>query len=192
MALSVPAVAASEVCYRLRMSRTVKTFSALLAALVLIRALNAASAATPLHCTAPQNRYFDFWIGPWQVRNYAGKVEGTNSITREYGQCVLQEHFRSDDGSSYGSSFSFFDGDDGKWHYVWVDNLGAFEIFTGNMIGQSMVMTGWTTTPSHRRALERMTWTPLRNGRVRQFWQGSTDGGRAWQTISDVYYWRSR
>jgi hypothetical protein len=146
--------------------------------------------ATPAgHCTAPQGHQFDFWIGSYLVRNAAGKLEGTDTIERAYGGCALQEHFRAADGSSYGSSFSFFDSDDMKWHYVWVDNLGAFEIFSGGLNGGSMVLFGLTRSTGNRRVEERMTWTPLPGHRIRQLWQYSLDGGAVWRTMSDVYYW---
>jgi hypothetical protein len=146
------------------------------------------AAPVPLHCTALENRQFDFWVGNWQVRNHAGTFEGSDRVTREYGNCTLQEHFRSDDGTSFGSSFSFFNAADNRWHYTWVDNLGAFELFSGGREGRSMILEGWTATPSHKHVLERMTWTPVAGGHVRQLWQGSLDG-KHWLTLSDVYYW---
>jgi len=151
-----------------------------------------AGASPPLHCTAAEHRQFDFWIGSWEVRNGAGKLEGTDRVTREYGDCVIQEHFRSDDGSSYGASFAFFNAPDKKWHYTWVDNLGAYELFAGTLVNKSMVFTGSTSTPTHPHVLERMTWTPLSNGRVRQLWLASINGGKSWITLSDVYYWPKR
>jgi hypothetical protein len=148
----------------------------------------AAAAAASLHCTVPQNRQFDFWLGSWTVRNYARALEGTDTVTREYGACVIQEVFRASDGSSYGSSFSFYDPSDARWHYTWVDNLGAFERFSGGRVGSSMVMSGTVRTRKGAMAQERMTWTPIGGGRLRQLWQVSVDGAH-WKTISDVYYW---
>lgn len=140
------------------------------------------------HCNDKRARQFDFWLGSYNVRNYAGKLEGTDTIVRSYGNCVVQERFASSDGQSFGSSFSFFDEPSQQWHYVWVDNLGAFELFSGGRIGPSMRMTGWTHSGRSTRE-ERMTWTPLSRGRIRQLWEASLDSGLHWQTLSDVYYW---
>ncbi len=141
------------------------------------------------HCIDPRSRQFDFWLGSFRVRNYAGQLEGRDSITRAYGDCVIQERFWSSDGASFGSSFSFFDARTQEWHYVWVDNLGAFEMYSGGRIGKSMVLEGQTRSKLGAIRLERMTWEPIGRGRVRQLWQTSNDSGKQWHTISDVYYW---
>jgi hypothetical protein len=38
--------------------------------------------------------------------------------------------------------------------------------------------------------VQRITWTPLPDGRVRQHWESTTDGGRTWSTVFDGYYTR--
>jgi hypothetical protein len=38
----------------------------------------------------------------------------------------------------------------------------------------------------------RITWTPLPDGRVRQLWEVSSDGGSSWAVSFDGYYERSK
>ena len=37
-------------------------------------------------------------------------------------------------------------------------------------------------------ALQRIGWTPLHDGRVRQHWETSNDTGKTWTTAFDGYY----
>jgi hypothetical protein len=39
-------------------------------------------------------------------------------------------------------------------------------------------------------ARQRITWTPLGGGRVRQLWESSTDGGKTWSVAFDGLYVR--
>jgi hypothetical protein len=40
--------------------------------------------------------------------------------------------------------------------------------------------------------LQRIAWTPLPDGRVRQLWEASNDGGKAWATVFDGYYSKAK
>lgn len=42
-----------------------------------------------------------------------------------------------------------------------------------------------------RKVLDRITWTPQEDGRVRQHWQMTNDGGKTWQVLFDGYYTRN-
>ena len=169
-----------------------KTFVLALALILIAGGVRSrVGASIPPPCSAPQSHELDFWVGDWDVRNPAGKVEGTDRITREFAGCVLEEHFLSDDRASYGSSFAFYDELHGQWHYTWVDNLGAFELLDGRRVGNSLVLSGWHIGRVHKHVVDRIAWTPLQR-KVRQLWQASADGGRTWQTVTDVYYWPRR
>jgi hypothetical protein len=52
-----------------------------------------------------------------------------------------------------------------------------------------MEMTGERDTPQGRVA-DRITWTPLPDGRVRQEWNISRDGGKTWQQVFLGFYAR--
>ncbi len=57
-------------------------------------------------------------------------------------------------------------------------------LLEGGMKGKSMVLA--TTADPLR--VNRITWTPLDYGRIRQHWESTTDGGRTWSTVFDGYY----
>jgi len=153
---------------------------------------HAASArATP--CSAPEYRQFDFWLGDWEVTNPAGKVAGHNHVTREYGGCVLQEHWAGT-GGSLGSSFNIYDPVRKVWHQTWVDNTGTLLELEGGLKDGSMVLSGEQVQADGKDLLNRITWTPIQVGgdrKVRQLWETSADGGKTWAVAFDGLYAKS-
>ena len=145
-----------------------------------------AAPAQPAPCSAPEYRQFDFWLGDWDVTNPAGKAAGHNHITSEYGGCVLQEHWTGA-GGSVGSSFNIYDPVRKVWHQTWVDNAGTLLEIEGGLKDGSMVMSGEQLQPDGKKLLNRITWTP-KDGKVRQFWETSADGGKTWQVSFDGLY----
>jgi hypothetical protein len=148
-----------------------------------------AAPAQPAPCSAAEYRQFDFWLGDWDVTNPAGKPAGHNHVTSEYGGCVLQEHW-SGNGGSLGSSFNIYDPVRKVWHQTWVDNIGTLLEIEGGLKDGSMVMSGEQQQADGKKLLHRITWTP-KDGKVRQFWQTSTDGGKTWVTAFDGLYSKS-
>ncbi len=139
-------------------------------------------------CSATERRQFDFWLGSWRVADASGKAQGTNEVTSEYGGCALQEHWKGVDGSE-GSSFNSYIPGRKQWHQTWVDNGGTTLLLFGGLNGESMVMSGARVNPrTHATVLDRITWTPMKDGRVRQHWQQSPDSGKHWTDIFDGYY----
>ena len=47
-------------------------------------------------------------------------------------------------------------------------------------------MTGLNTFADGRRGLQRMTWSMLPDGRLRQFWEISSKDGKVWETLFDA------
>lgn len=137
-------------------------------------------------CTAPEYRQFDFWIGEWEVRNPAGQLAGTNTITREYEGCLLVERWEGAGGGA-GTSQNFYHKGDGRWHQNWIDSQanGPLWLVGGLDDDGSMVMTDVDPTNS---PLSRITWTPNPDGSVRQHWEQSSDGGETWGTVFDGLY----
>jgi len=155
--------------------------------LILAAALPLASLhAAPAPCSTPEYAQFDFWLGDWDVTNPAGKPAGHNHVTKEYGGCVLQEHWTGA-GGSVGSSFNIYDPVRKLWHQTWVDNGGTLLEIEGGLKDGSMVMTGEQLQPDGKKLLNRITWTP-KDGKVRQFWETSADGRRTWQVSFDGLY----
>jgi len=172
------------------------TRSHLPAALLLCAVVILASAGTLLAqakpgCAAPEYHQFDFWIGDWTVTDPHGNAAGTNRIERILDGCVLQEHWLGAKGGG-GTSLNMWDATDGRWHQVWMDVSGGMLQLRGKLEGSSMVMSGEHPTRGGAGGVtvERITWTPLAGGNVRQLWESSGDGGATWTTQFDGTYVR--
>jgi len=139
----------------------------------------------------PQNRQFDFWAGSWEVTDQAGdKTYGNNTISIEEGGCLLRERWQGTGGSS-GSSLNYYDPRDGMWHQLWVDKNASIITIAGKLEDGSMVLTGNIYYLAEKRQADfRGTWTPLPDGRVRQFFE-ERDAEGVWQPWFDGYYRRS-
>jgi hypothetical protein len=147
----------------------------------------AAPTPAPKPCTAPAYREFDFWLGSWDVTNPAGKTAGTNRITGILGGCALREEWTGAGGSS-GTSLNVYDADAKRWRQTWVDDRGGVLLLSGGIRKGKMVLEGDTPAPGGATVRQRITWTPLSGGRVRQFWDSSADGGKTWKTEFDGIY----
>ena len=137
-------------------------------------------------CNTPEFRQFDFWLGDWDVE--AASTPGTkshNQITRAYDGCTLREEYTTPYGYA-GTSLNFYDAPRKVWHQTWIDNQGGGLMLEGGMQGTSMVLQS-TTDPVN---VQRVTWTPLADGSVRQHWESTTDGGKTWTTAFDGRYTR--
>lgn len=149
----------------------------------------ASPAPPPKPCSAEIHRQFDFWIGEWDVVNAAGKFAGTNRIER-VGDCFLQESWASAAGGYTGRSLNSV-GSDGKWHQTWTDTGGLRLDLAGGLQDDAMVLEGETPSRDPKNpapTLNRITWSRLAGGVVRQHWETSTDGGKTWATAFDGMY----
>ena len=144
------------------------------------------SAQQTSSCTATEHRQFDFWLGNWDVKGPKGNVVGTNSITSEFGGCVLQEHWTNSQGSR-GSSFNIFSSQDHLWHQAWVDDGGTFLNLIGEFKDGKMVLMDDAPVITNR-----ITWNLVDGDkdRVRQHWEQTQDGGKTWTTAFDGLYVR--
>jgi hypothetical protein len=148
----------------------------------------AAPAAGP--CTGSKFREFDFWIGRWTVLRPDGQPAGTNLITSEEGGCAIVEQWTSANGGT-GQSLNFYDPAAGSWRQVWV-GLGLVLMMDGGLVDGAMVLEGRLQYLGTGRVTRlRGVWTPLPDGRVRQQFHESDDGGRTWKPWFDGYYSRT-
>jgi len=145
--------------------------------------------AAPPPCASPRHREFDFWIGTWDVTGPSGKFAGTNRIEPADGGCVLVESWSSAGGGYTGRSLNSVGGD-GRWHQTWVDSSGLRLDLVGGLVEGRMVLEGDTpaTAPGGPPVKNRITWTPQRDGDVRQHWETSQDGGKTYATAFDGLY----
>lgn len=137
-------------------------------------------------CEAPAHRQFDFWLGSWEVVTPDGRLAGHNTITVEYGGCVLHERYTTPTGYT-GESLNAYDSGRGIWHQTWVDNAGTLLLLEGGLDGADMVLEGSVTDAQGSVTRHRIRWTPNADGTVRQHWQ-SADASGDWQTLFDGLY----
>ncbi len=133
---------------------------------------------------------FDFWLGKWDVHVASGQQAGYNEITRAERGCVLLEDWSNVSGGG-GGSINYVDKITGDWVQVWNDASGSQINIRGGLTDEGMLLVGTlhsvgtgVTTPF------RGLWTPLPDGRVRQFFEQSNDGGETWVSWFDGYYTR--
>ncbi len=141
--------------------------------------------------TRPEYRQFDFWVGEWDVTNPRGQQAGVNSVQLILGDCVVFENWTGA-GGGHGKSFNVYNAAKGKWQQTWVDNSGGVLELLGEYKDDQMRFTGETVGRGGAKTLERLTFTKLGDGRVRQFWEQSTDGGKTWTVAFDGTYVRKK
>jgi hypothetical protein len=134
---------------------------------------------------------FDFWVGEWEVATADGAVVGNNFITKEPGGCVLVERWTSL-GQSSGISLNFFDPTTSSWRQVWVGSGGSLIDIVGGLEEEDMVLEGTITyAASQITARFRGRWSPLADGRVRQYFEQFNTQADAWQPWFEGFYRRT-
>ena len=133
---------------------------------------------------------FDFWIGKWDVYLANGAQAGSNIIEPVERGCALTEHWTSVNGGT-GMSVNYLDKSTDEWVQVWNAEGGSQIVIRGGLTDDGMAMAGYisyvgngTTAPF------RALWTPLPDGRVRQYFEQSNDGGNTWVPWFEGFYTR--
>lgn len=139
----------------------------------------ATPSATPA-CLAPEFRQFDFWLGKWKVTNPKGVQVGTSEISRVSQGCAVREQWTASDGTG-GTSLNYYDESDHEWHQDWVGGDGTILHLHGGLEKGVMLLANVMKT-SKGTYRNRITYTPLTGGKVKQQWDISTDEGVTWQT----------
>lgn len=135
-------------------------------------------------------REFDLWVGDWIVRDGEGRVLGENAITREQNGCVLLEQWRGTPGGT-GMSINYLDKITDEWVQIWHAASGYQINIRGGLTGEGMLLRGTIHYISTgKTAPFRGLWTPLPDGRVRQFFEQSNDHGETWQRWFEGFYSR--
>lgn len=163
----------------------------LMLVLALSLGLNATAFAQtpPLACESPQHRQFDFWLGEWDVDGgQDGKTPvGKSTISKVAKGCALHENWRSAQGGN-GQSLNAYDAASGQWNQFWIGADGVILRLAGGLQGGAMVLQGSLPMPGGKTQLQRITWTPLPDGRVSQRWDVSDDAGTTWQVSFLGFY----
>ena len=133
---------------------------------------------------------FDFWVGAWDVHVASGEYAGSNVIERAQRGCVLIEHWTSAGGGG-GMSINYLDKISGEWVQVWNDANGSQIHIRGGLTDDGMLLEGTIHYVARgNTAAFRGLWTPLPDGRVRQFFEQSNDDGETWSPWFEGFYSR--
>ena len=110
---------------------------------------------------------------------------GQSRIERILGDCVVLENWK---GTSEGKSWNTWNPARKRWEQSWVDSSASPVFFTGQLENGVMVYHSDQPQPDGKPYERRLTFTPLPGKRVRQFSQGTADGGKTWSTEYDLIY----
>ncbi len=131
-------------------------------------------------CSAPEHSQFDFWLGEWRVTDESGTFQGTNRIEKILDGCAVQESWTGAKGTR-GQSYNIYARGRGQWHQTWVDSNGTLLVLDGGFVNGRMVLRGSTPARDGKGTVEHeISWQALADGRVRQHWRISRDGGATW------------
>jgi hypothetical protein len=142
----------------------------------------------------PEFRQLDFWVGEWDVLGAAGQRVGTSRVERILNDCVLFETYTAAPGSStspnyVGQAFHFFDVNASHWVQHYIDTVAGPSDWTGDLRdGALRYAREGPFGPSHVDVKQRMTFSPLPDGKVRQLLEQSIDGGKTWRAGFDGTY----
>ena len=149
--------------------------------------------ADPCHAR-PEFRQFVFWVGEWDVLGASGRRVGGSRVERVLGNCALMETYTAAPGSSavpnyVGQAFHFFDTTAGRWVQHYIDTAGTPWDWTGEFKDGAMRYTReGPFGPSNMPIKQRMTFSSLPEGKVRQLFEQSIDGGATWRAGFDGTY----
>lgn len=133
---------------------------------------------------------FDFWVGTWDVHIANGTFAGNNTIARDQRGCVLIENWKSARGGT-GMSINYVDKTTDEWVQIWNDASGSQISIRGGLTEDGMKLVGTIHYVANDTTLPfRGLWTALPDGRVRQFFEQSTDNGETWTPWFEGFYTR--
>ena len=133
-------------------------------------------------------RSFDFWIGDWIVYNWGtDKIAGYNIIEPIIDSFALRETYYTPGNKYKGTSTNKYNPSIKKWEQFWVDNSGLTLHLQGNLAKDKMILIGSRISPTGS-VLDKIAWTNIGDGTVRQEWFTSTDAGDNWNKIFDGHY----
>ena len=138
-------------------------------------------------CNDKNYRAFDFWLGEWDVRAAnASSTAAINAISSTHDGCAILEQYQA--GDFTGMSINFYDAARKTWHQTWIANNGSPLYLEGGPQGTgTMILSDKGLPGATEDTINRITWTLLDDGRVRQHWQNSNDE-KIWATVFDGYY----
>ena len=133
---------------------------------------------------------FDFWLGEWDVHIANGTLAGTNKIEKTQAGCALVENWLGAAGNP-GMSINYFDVASNEWVQV-SSSAGGIQIdIRGGLTDDGMLLDGQINYVSNgKSAAFRGLWTPLPDGRVRQFFEQYDEDSDSWAPWFEGFYTR--
>jgi len=143
-------------------------------------------------CVSAEYRTLDFWVGDWIAQDEQGQPIGTNRITRdEYGQCVISEHFRMNDGSMVGHSVSTYRPGLKQWRQNWVDDQGGyFDLVGGPVTAADHIFVFENNRVTDAQPYLRMIWQDVKPDSFIWRWQKRAKPDEAWTDSWVIHYRR--
>ena len=138
-------------------------------------------------CDAPEYRQFDFWVGEWAVHNPKGQQVGTNRIEKVEHGCAIVENWTNARGVT-GRSINVYRPATRTWTQAWAGSDGGTLILEGRFTAGKMILEGKSLGAKSEPLRDRVTWSQLPDGKLRQFWEQSADEGKTWTVAFDGIY----
>ncbi|MFI5211547.1 MAG: hypothetical protein ACHQIH_01580 [Ignavibacteria bacterium] len=145
-------------------------------------------------CSSPAASWLDFWVGNWELdwTNAEGKTEkGSNTISKVFGSCVIEENFSTADGTFKGKSLSVFDIRTQTWKQTWVDNTGSYLDFTGGKYGDTIIFSRKIIDKKGNEHSQRMVFYDISKNGFLWNWESSSDNGTTWNLQWKISYKRT-
>ena len=134
---------------------------------------------------------FDFWLGKWDAY-WNDSLKGTNVIKKTLKNKVVEENFSYNDKTFIGRSWSMFDATTKTWKQTWVDDAGAYLLFTGGQEGKDVILTMTDTrTVKGKTVYMRMIFYNITKDNFDWDWQSSEDKEK-WTTVWAIKYKRNK
>ena len=139
----------------------------------------------------PRFAEFDFWVGEWDVHTADGTYAGHNRIAKAEGGCVLLENWAGASGGT-GMSINYLEQSSGDWVQIWNAAGGTQIDIRGGLTDDGMSLVGKIHYIANSTTADfRGLWTLLDDGRIRQFFEQSNDGGETWVPWFEGFYTRT-
>jgi hypothetical protein len=139
-------------------------------------------------CSDAAYHRLDFRIGEFDVTTASGLAAGRSRVEALLGGCLLVEHWRGALAGA-GQAHYYFERRTDRWRLFFVNDEGM-TLDLAAPAGRDVLVFEGLNTFGQLSGLHRMTFAPMPQGDVRQFWELSVDEGHTWQTILDARYAR--
>ncbi len=131
----------------------------------------------------------DFWIGNWNCFS-SDSLIGQNVILKRMNNKVVEEKFMTYGDGFEGGSWNVFDSASAVWKQTWVDNSGAYMLFTGSKDEDTIFFTeNNSVTLNGHKHYRRMIFYSIELNSFEWKWQSSLDRIK-WKTNWHITYRR--